>query len=271
LDSGKVARDELFITTKLPAFAINTKRVETFLERSLKNLRLNYVDLYLIHTPFGLEFGEDKNPLVFKDGLIAFDTSPESKLEDVWKVMEKQVDLGKVRSIGISNFDESQVERIVKVARIPPANLQVELHAYLQQKSLRSTCEKYGIKITAYSSLGSLGRKNWYESIGINFKPLTILEDPVVAKIAGRNGKSSAQILLRFLVQQGIAVIPKSSSASRLQENFKILDFELSRGDMALLEGLDKGDAGRTLKFEFLPGIINHPEFPENLKRSLKY
>jgi aldehyde reductase len=263
IDSGKLKREELFIVTKLPFFGINTGRAEEFLNQSLKNLQLDYVDLYLIHVPFGVEYGGAANPIVIKDGAVVFDTSPESKLEEVWKVMEKFVAAGKVKSIGISNFEESQIERIVKVAKIQPSNLQVELHAYFQQTSLRALCSKYGISVTSYSSLGSQSQNRK----DIKFEPLNLMDNPIVIHIAEKLAKTPAQILLRFLVQQGIIVIPKSTNPLRLESNFKILDFKLSPMDMTNLESLGKGDVGRTLKFDFLPGITKHPEFPESIRR----
>ena len=159
--------------------------------------------------------------------------------------MEAQVDAGRTKSIGISNFNEEQINRIVANARIKPANLQVELHVQLQQKSLRDCCEKHGITICAYAPLGSPGRAAFYAKMGryvlilfffhntaiANVKipvfrdPVEIpnlLQHPAVVAIANQYKKTSAQVLLRYIAQLGIAVIPKSANPERIRANFDV-------------------------------------------------
>jgi len=263
ISSGKIKREELFIVTKLPICGIVPGKVSHFLNISLENLQLDYVDLYLIHCPFGLDSKSDDDPIPIKDGKVVIDYS--TNLEGVWNSMEKQVAIGKAKSIGISNFDESQIERIVKIAKIPPANLQIELHAYSQQKTLRAVCIKHGISVCAYSPLGSLGIKEFYKSMGRDWEAkLNMLNDPLVLEIASRYGKTAAQVLLRFLVQLGVVVIPKSTNATRLKQNIQVFDFHLGNDEMKALEALDKGSEGRTFNFpSFLPGIEKHPEYPK--------
>lgn len=142
--------------------------VEKFARKSLTALRLDYLDLYLIHAPFGLIGQHDldvfpRNP----DGTVVID--PSTNLIQIWKAMESLVDSKLTKSIGISNFNEDQIGRIVKAARIKPANLQVELHAEHQQKSLRDCCEKHGITICAYAPLGSPGRQAYYKKMGSTY------------------------------------------------------------------------------------------------------
>lgn len=171
--------------------------------------------------------------------------------------MEAQVDAGRAKAIGLSNFNIPQIERILKVARIPPANLQVELHLYFQQKELVEFCKKHDIVVCAYSPLGSRG------SAKIVSKELPdLINNPTVKDVAKRLGKTPAQILLRHIIQRGIAAIPKSTNPERIRQNFEIHDFELSSKDMASLDKLDQGPAARILDFAFFKGIKNHPEFP---------
>ncbi|CAG2069003.1 unnamed protein product, partial [Timema podura] len=139
--------------------------------------------------------------------------------------MEAQVDAGKARSIGLSNFNAQQIKRIVKSARIPPANLQVELHVFFQQKELVAFCKALDITVVAYAPIGSPGIYEFIEKVGGDIKSipnLSPLNDPVVVKIAQKHKKSPAQILLRHIVQRGIAVIPKSANPVRIKENFDV-------------------------------------------------
>jgi len=261
LDSGKVKREELFITTKLPFIAMQPGRVEEFLKKSLTALQLDYVDLYLIHSPFGLQYVNDKELFPMKDGKVILDTTTD--LVAIWKAMELQVDAGRAKAIGVSNFNSEQIERIIKNARIRPANLQVELNVYFPQKPLREFCSKHGITVVAYAPFGSPGRKELYEKRGVIMEFPQILQDPVVVKIATKHNKTPAQVLLRFLTQQGVVVIPKSVSAERIRKNKEIFDFELDSNDMNELDGLDKGPAGRSFDFRLgFKGLAEHPENP---------
>jgi len=259
-DSGKIKREELFIVTKLPMIALKPELVQVFLEKSLAALQLEYVDLYLVHGPTGLQYLSDTNVFSMKDGKSQLDKSTD--LEAVWKSMEEQVDSGLTRAIGISNFNIKQIERIVKVARVHPENIQVEVNVYFQQKPLREVCKKHGITVCSYGSLGSPGRKEYYDAHGIHKELPALLSDPVVNQVAKKYNKTAGQVLLKFLAQQNIVVIPKSANAGRVKENFEIFDFELSPDDMLTLEGLDKGDAGRSFDFDTVPGITEHPEYP---------
>lgn len=140
-------------------------KVSHFLDLSLTNLGLDYVDLYLIHVPFAIDSPCETDPIPMKDGKVIID--PNSDLVEVWKAMEAQVENGKAKFIGISNFDETQVEKIVNSAKIRPYCLQVELHVYSQQRVLRDVCSKYGIRVTAYSPIGAPGRTEFYKAFGL--------------------------------------------------------------------------------------------------------
>ncbi|KDR09443.1 hypothetical protein L798_00664, partial [Zootermopsis nevadensis] len=220
LNSGKVKREELFIVTKLPPAGNHPDRVEKYLKRSLDNLGLDYVDLYLVHVPFGfLEKGEDIHP-VESDGNILLDKS--TNHINIWKAMEAQVDAGLAKSIGLSNFNISQIKRVLQSARIPPSNLQVELHAFFQQKELVDFCKEHNIIVCAYAPLGSRGTAKLYERAGISKDFPDLLNNPKVLEVAEKYGKTPAQILLRHIVQRGIAAIPKSTNPDRIQQNLQV-------------------------------------------------
>jgi aldehyde reductase len=239
---------------------MTAEKVGHFLSLSLQRLQLEYVDMYLVHVPFGVKYKSDTEPVSFvvtPEGGRTVDLDLDTDLAAVWGAMEAQVDAGRARAIGVSNFDVSQIQRLLKVARVLPANVQVELHAYLQQKELRAFCDKHAIVVSAYAPFASPGRADFYSQIGLPFEPVRLADDEVVRRIAVAHGKTPWQILLRFLTQlhPGIVVLPKSSNEGRIRENLAVLDFKLTAGEMKELEGLDKPEgAGRTFRFEFLPG-----------------
>jgi len=149
----------------------------------------------------------------------------------------------------------------MKSARIQPSVLQVELHAYFQQKPLRQLCSKHAISVCAYGPLGSKGRMEFSLECGTPPPQIPpVLEDPLVLKMSKLHAKTPAQILLRHLVQQDIAVIPKSATPKRIQENIQIFDFVLSDREIEQLNNLDCNF--RSFKFDFFPWIEEHPEFP---------
>ncbi|XP_078257923.1 aldo-keto reductase family 1 member B1 isoform X2 [Rhinoraja longicauda] len=157
---------------------------------------------------------------------------------DTWKAMEALVDDGLVKSIGVSNFNISQLQRLLSKARIFPAVNQVELHPYLTQPELVEFCTSRNIALTAYSPLGSPGRSLAF--LNDSADPKDLLGDPVVKMIADKHSKSPAQILLRFHIQRNIATIPKSVSPERIRQNTEVFDFELTEDDLQLLLGLNR-------------------------------
>jgi len=252
-------REELFITSKLPDRANRPESVERYLKKSLTDLNLDYIDMYLIHKPWTIKDTEDFDWYGRANNTPTFETPD---LLAVWKVMEKQVKDGRVKSIGLSNFNASQILRIYNAAEIKPSNLQVECHAYFQQNELYQFCRDHKIAMTAYSPLGSrIFRHYFHEGTEKDLTPL--VEVTVVKEIARRYNKSPAQILLRHLVQAGRAVTPKSADVQRQRENIDIFDFRLHRQDVLRLNDLDKGEYGRIFNFATLvPGVEKHPEFP---------
>jgi len=259
LDAGKVQRKDLYVVTKLPPSGNRAESVEKYFKRSLDALQCDYIDLYLIHVPFAFNDVEgDLHPLK-PDGTIDLDKSTDHI--SLWKAMEKLVESGRVKSIGLSNFNETQVKRILDNSRIKPVNLQIELHAYLQQNELVDFCRKNDIVVTAYSPIGSPGLGKFFAAHGKNVTLPSLFSNPVVKKIAEKHGKSPAQVLLRHTHQRGIVVIPKSTNKKRLAENLALFDFSLSDDEMAKMNELNKDS--RILNFsDVFKGIEEHPEYP---------
>jgi len=261
IQEGVIKREDVFVTTKLPGIGMRKSDVEKFLRISLFDLQTSYVDLYLIHTPLGFP-AQDNLENVFPreaDGSMAMDNS--TNLEEIWQEMERMVDLGLAKSIGISNFNTMQVQRIVDMARIKPANIQVECHAYLQQKKLRNFCKSKGITVCAYGPIGSPGKPEVDKKRGAPTADIPkLLEDPVVVSTAKKHDRSPAQVLLRFLIQEEVVVIPKSGNPERIKQNFEALSFELDEADMKSLRGLDRN--ARYFEFNWQENVVNHPEYP---------
>ena len=187
----------------------------------------------------------------------------------IWREMERLVDEGKLKSIGVSNFNSEQIERLNERARIPIAVNQVECSPYFQNRKLKASMDKLGIRMMAYASLGSAGRtrKDSNPFYGAARKPVIhmVLEDPTVQKLAAAHSRSPAQIVLRFLVQRGMVVIPKSSKRERIVENFSLFDFTLTPEDMAELGALDRGSAARAFDgnwFSFDKELQKIKDFP---------
>ncbi|XP_025416818.1 aldose reductase-like isoform X2 [Sipha flava] len=230
IKEGVIKREEIFITDKLWNNKHNPEEVVDTLKDSLKLLCLDYIDLYLIHWPMSTT----ETP-VARDSQNRFIESIYSYL-DTWKAMERCVQLGLTKSIGISNFNMKQVKDILGIATIIPVVNQVENHPYLTQNKLKEFCETNGILLTAYGPLGSPYRpyKRTKSTKGI------LLDDPMVKKLAAKYKKTNAQILIRFQIQRGVLVIPKSSHPVRQKENFNVWDFEISTEDMDSLESLNQ-------------------------------
>ncbi|KAF8658410.1 hypothetical protein AX16_001963 [Volvariella volvacea WC 439] len=216
-ESG-IPREEFFVVTKLP-WNHHAKVRESF-EESLKNLDLDYIDLYLIHWPqyVALEEGNDhpKNP----DGTTKLCT--EATFNDSWAEVEKLLDTGKVRAIGVSNFSVKTLEQLFTTAKVTPAVNQVEMHPYLAQNELVDYCRKKGIAITAYSPSG------WE----------TVRNDPIIKEIARKYNATTNQVILAWSLARDIIIIPKSTKVERQKENLElpVLDAE----DVAKISALDR-------------------------------
>ncbi|XP_050388967.1 aldo-keto reductase family 1 member A1 [Patella vulgata] len=250
MKAGKLKRSDFYITTKLWLTHHQPERVIECLNISLANLKLDYVDLYLIHGPCAFEdTGTGFYPLK-PDGTPAFLNLPPEK---TWEGMEKAVKLGKAKNIGVSNFTCDQIDRICKIATIKPVTNQVECHAYFNQADMHRFCQQRGILLTSYGSLGSPGRPEMLKRDTDSI----LLDDPLIKKLADKYKKSAGQVLLRNLTQRNILVIPKSIKPARIKQNMQVFDFKLTDAEMKQIEGLQKNV--RLFKNDLGKG---HPEFP---------
>jgi alcohol dehydrogenase (NADP+) len=206
LAANGIAREEIFVTTKLWNSNHRPERVEPAFLASLDRLRLNYLDLYLIHTPFAFQPGENQDPRD-ENGNVIYDRGV--TLLDTWKAMENLVDHGKCRAIGLSDITLEALLPVYESAGIKPAVVQVESHPYLPETELLDFCKQKGIVFLAFAPLGH------------GIKP-GLLEDPVISAIAARVGKTPAQVLLAWAVQRGTALLTTPRSAARARENFDI-------------------------------------------------
>ncbi|XP_046671338.1 1,5-anhydro-D-fructose reductase-like isoform X2 [Homalodisca vitripennis] len=227
---GVIKREDVFITSKLWCTSHSPEAVLRACHRSHRYLSLDYIDLYLVHWPFGLKSKtEPLNPQVFDE----FDST---SLEETWREMEKCVDEGLVRSIGVSNYNSVQLARIANAARIKPVINQVECHVGLPQHQLLQFCREWGVAVAAHSPLGAPYRPGRPRGA-----PST-LEQPALAQLAHKHGKTPAQIALRYVVQLGAIPLPKASSVEHMRDNLKIFDFKLDKREMETLDRLDKND-----------------------------
>ncbi|HZC11548.1 MAG TPA: aldo/keto reductase [Mycobacterium sp.] len=204
--AGTVRREDLFVTTKLWNNNHRPERVKPALQASLDRLRLDTVDLYLVHTPFAFQPGDDQDPrhpngeVIYDDGVT---------LEETWAAMEGLVDEGLSGAVGLSDIEADRAGEIIETARIKPAVIEVESHPYHPQWELHELCKAHGIVLLAFASLGHA------------LEP-RLLDDPLIVSIAQRFEKTPAQVLLAWGVQRGTAVLTGSVTPSRIRENFDV-------------------------------------------------
>ncbi|XP_012283356.1 aldose reductase [Orussus abietinus] len=229
IKEGVIKREDIFVTSKLWNTAHRPDLVEPALKKTLSDLGLEYLDLYLIHWPFAFKEGEE----IFPSDADGKTQSSDVDYVDTWKAMENVFEKGLAKNIGISNFNSQQIDRLLSNCKVKPSTNQVECHPYLPQVKLSEFCKSKGIVITAYSPLGSPDRP-WAKPND----PL-LLEDPKIKSLATKYKKTPAQVVLRYQVQRGHIVIPKSVSKKRLKENFEIFDFTLAPEDIQLIHTFD--------------------------------
>src|ERR1700688_3179819 len=204
--AGKIKREDVFIATKLWNNNHRPERVKPAFEASLKKLQLDHVDLYLIHTPFAFQPGNEQDPRD-ANGSVIYDKGV--TLLDTWRALEGLVDEGRCKAIGLSDVGLDQTKEIFEAGRIKPAVVHVESHPYLPQWDLLDYCRKNGIVLQAFAALGHSSEPN-------------LLEDPVITAIAKRVNKTPAQVLLAWAIQRGTALLTTSKTPSRIKENFEI-------------------------------------------------
>ncbi|KAI8646853.1 xylose reductase, partial [Parasitella parasitica] len=237
IKEGIVKRQDLFVVSKLWNNYHNKAHVRAAIDRTLKDLELDYVDLYIIHFPVPLKYVD---PAIeypgpwFIDGKVELEKSP---MHELWAEMENLVDLGLTRNIGISNFNAQLIMDLLTYAKYKPATLQIELHPYLQQTPLVQWVQAQGIQVTAYSSFGPSSYTVFSESA----KTATpLLEHGVIKGIASKYKKTPAQVLLRWSIEKNIAVIPKSMSEERIRSNLEVFSFSLDDNDHQEIKKLDE-------------------------------
>ncbi|MCP3800867.1 aldo/keto reductase [Allokutzneria sp. A3M-2-11 16] len=205
LEKSGIPRDELFVTTKVWNADQGYDRTLAAFDASLEKLRLDRIDLYLVHWP----------------------TPARDLYVDTWKAFNKLLGDGRVRAIGVSNFQEAHLRRVIDEVGVVPSVNQIELHPLLQQEKLRSVHAELGIHTEAWSPLAQGGE---------------LLKDPVLAEIAAKHGRSAAQVILRWHLQLGNVVIPKSVTPKRIAENFDVFGFELDQTDLDRIATLNKNE-----------------------------
>lgn len=226
ISQGVLERKDLWVTSKLWNDAHRKKDVIPALKKTLKDLKLDYLDLFLIHWPVALKKG-----VMFPKGSDDFLSLEQVPVTETWQGMEAAVDEGLVRHIGVSNFNLERVKHLVNNSRIQPEMNQVELHPFLPQSDLLDGCRDLGVHLTAYSPLGSKDRSS---AIKKDDEPL-LLEHPAVKRVADKRNCTPGQVLISWAVHRGTAVIPKSTNAGRIQENLKSAEVELSVEDLQFI------------------------------------
>ncbi|XP_055625147.1 1,5-anhydro-D-fructose reductase-like [Toxorhynchites rutilus septentrionalis] len=249
---GVVKREDLFVTTKLGNPFHHPDHVAEAFKRSFDMLHVDYVDLYLMHSPMGLQFQgyeyTDMNP-TDSDGNALFS---DVDYVETWKAMETLVEAGKVRSLGLSNFNSEQIKRILDIAEVKPVTNQIEVNPGWNQKKLIEFCKGHGITVTAFAPMGRPHRKTYGNK--------SALGDAKVLEIGKKYGKTDGQVILRYLIQLGTIPVPYSTKEEHLRQNIDVFDFQLTDEEMEYMDGFQ---SERTLPF---PPLKKHPHYPFNIE-----
>lgn len=245
IKNSGIPREEIFLTTKLWNNAHHPDDVEKQLDASLQALGVDHIDLWLMHWPSPFARGETLTP---KDDNGVMQTG-DTDYVDTYKAMEKCLKTGKTKAIGISNFSQAELERLLKETSIVPAAHQIELHPWLQQNSFTEFHKQKGIHVTHYSPFGN--QNEIYDS-GKNLGKL--IEDPVLVEIGKKHGRSGAHVALAWGIAKGHSVLPKSKTESRIRANLEG-DFKLPEEDVKKIEAIDKklrfNDPSKNFRWNF--------------------
>lgn len=238
IDDGTVTREQLYIMGKLWSTFHKTDLVETACKNSLEALGITYFDLYMIHNPMSFKEGPDPIPKIAS--VIQFS---EYDYLDAWYGMESLVNKGLAKSIGVSNFNSVQLQRILDKGKIAPVVNQVECHPYLSQQRLDAFCKEKDIQLSCYGVLGSKGTPAEYKN-----STFAVIDDPLVKVMASGLGVSPAQLLIRYQIDSGHNVVVKASCAPHLWDNLQALTFELDKPQVEALHALNKNKRTFTFK-----------------------
>jgi diketogulonate reductase-like aldo/keto reductase len=233
--TGSKKREEIFITSKLWNSEHKRNDVKAAYEKTLADLRIEYLDLYLMHWGIAIPPSQvgPRGRMTEQFDNQGYLVTDNVSVRETWEAMEELVNLGLVKAIGVANFTVPMLVDLLTYAKIKPAVNQVELHPYLQQKELLEFCDHNGIIVTAYAPLGSPG--NFREK---NFP--NISKDEKILAMAEKYGKTPSQIIIRWGIQRRTVLIPKSANSNHIRENFAVFDFQLSNDDMNEINKLDR-------------------------------
>jgi D-xylose reductase len=238
IDDGLCTREDLWVTSKLWNTYHAKAHVKPALEKTLADLQLDYLDLYLIHFPIAqpfVDFEERYPPEWITDTAVGKMELAPVPLFETWQAMEALYEQGLVKQIGVCNYNTGLLHDLMSYARVKPSVLQVESHPYLTQERLMRLATQYDLQVTAFSPLGALS----YLELDMAGAAESVLEQTVVKQAAQRLGKTAAQVVLRWGIQRGNAIIPKTSRPERLKENLDIFDFELTSQEMEGISALN--------------------------------